>query len=1341
MPRVSTIPLFLGFVVLTNALFAQTPVGSDTATSLYSPFLAGSGAFISAEGGAPVSAINPASGGAAQRIVADAGYLALPGLGSESGLGHAVELGLLYPTKYAVFGGNLRLLSSPFDSFPIGTTFAGNFNVAKELYPGMTVGTGLNVGFGTDWTASLDLGFRYAMGDWKGLKNFTWAVTLDGFGKSWIPSPFTPTVGAAFDAFTIAGKDGKPDPLKIRLSADAGFPSFTNLTGQVGLSATVAQLVTVSTSTLFNVKEALNNQGPMVLPSVGITLNFTLSGGHEKIAGKLPSDGEVAGTLGGRPLYNGVWAMGTGISWSLGVLDKNPPRIRVDYPETRWISPNNDGKADVLEFPISITDERYVMGWTFEIRDSNGQVVRTYHNKERRPETQGFQNVLDRLTDVKSGVEIPKTLRWDGIGDNGAVVADGHYFFTLQAVDDNGNSGTSSRYEVVVDNTPPAITIEKPQASDLIFSPDGDGNKDTLTIVQSGSVEDRWDAGIYDGTGHKIRNFDITNGAPQTLVWDGKNDQGVIVADGVYSYRIAATDRALNSNQGSLENIIVDTQKPTVSLLIGDGYFSPNGDAVKDTMLFSPGVPIKDGIVSWTLSVLDKTGKTRRTYSGNTAPPSLLAFDGKDDQGKLLEEGTYQGQLGVTYLNGWVAKNLSPTFVLDITAPTATVRNEYPAFSPNNDGNLDQMAIQQDGSREVEWQGEVRRAANPSGTGVLIKTFTFAGVPDPRVLWDGRDDAGRLAPDGDYEYRLVSTDRAGNTGYSNTVRFTLTTTDTPVLLSADRRSFSPNGDGVFDTLTLTPQLQVSSGVSSWKIDILNSSGVVVKSFSGAAPVPPALVWNGQDNSGNTVPDGDYTAHAQIRYVAGNQPEATSQAFTVDTVAPQATVSAPYLLFSPNADGKKDYLPLQVTTDGNDDWQGTIENAQGKTVMTWKWTGSAPSLLWNGTDEAGNPVSDGVYRFTLHATDGAGNSTTKTLDGITVDSRIPRAFLTASATGISPNGDGIDDTVQFSILLSLKEGIEQWKLELIDKSGVSRRTFGSPTPVTDTATVAPPPDNLVWDGKDDTGKVIEGKFTPRLTVSYRKGDLVSVTTADILVDITGPVLTFTAAPRYFSPDNDGVDDELTINLTAQDASPISAWSLDIREPQAPYQLFYHIEGKGTIAEKILWDGRSNKGELVQAATDYPATFQATDALGNSSKVDGIVGVDVLVLREGDTLKIKVPSIIFRENAPDFIGLSQDTVDNNIRVLKRIAQILNKFRDYKVKVEGHANPVTRTADEEKKELQPLSEARAKAVLEKLVEYGVDRGRLSYIGMGGTQPVVPWENRADWWKNRRVEFILIK
>ncbi|HCC37980.1 MAG TPA: OmpA family protein, partial [Treponema sp.] len=102
---------------------------------------------------------------------------------------------------------------------------------------------------------------------------------------------------------------------------------------------------------------------------------------------------------------------------------------------------------------------------------------------------------------------------------------------------------------------------------------------------------------------------------------------------------------------------------------------------------------------------------------------------------------------------------------------------------------------------------------------------------------------------------------------------------------------------------------------------------------------------------------------------------------------------------------------------------------------------------------------------------------------------------------------------------------------------------------------------------------------------------------------------------------------------------------------------------------------------------------------------------------------------------------DTVDNNVRVLRRIAEILNKFRDYRVQVEGHANPVLRTVAEEREQLQPLSEARARAVVNMLVEFGVNRGRLSSVGMGGTTPVVRYQDRDNWWKNRRVEFILIK
>ncbi|MDR0628159.1 MAG: pallilysin-related adhesin [Treponema sp.] len=240
----------------------------------------------------------------------------------------------------------------------------------------------------------------------------------------------------------------------------------------------------------------------------------------------------------------------------------------------------------------------------------------------------------------------------------------------------------------------------------------------------------------------------------------------------------------------------------------------------------------------------------------------------------------------------------------------------------------------------------------------------------------------------------------------------------------------------------------------------------------------------------------------------------------------------------------------------------------------------------------------------------------------------------------------------------------------------------------------------------------------------------------------PVLGFSSTPPYFSPDNDGVDDELFISLTATADVPIVSWSFQIREPQPPYQVFYEIQGKGSPPERITWNGKSNKGELVQAATDYPFTFKAEDSQGKEGSLNGTIGVDVLIIREDDGLRIQVPSIIFRAGYADFLELSPDIMANNVRVLRRIAEILNKFRDYTVRVEGHANRTqVDAAEEERQELQPLSESRARAVVNQLVEFGVSRNRLTAVGMGSTKPVVPFEDRDNWWKNRRVEFILIK
>ena len=919
--------LFAGASALFAAPAPPSPRGADAIPDLYSPDLAGSGGFSTSTGGAPVSAINPAQGADARRIIFDLGYLAIPDLSGGPGYMQSAEAGALFPTKSGVFGGSLRFIGGSdedlFTNFPIRPTFAGNAFASKEILPGMSVGAGLNFGFGSGYTIALDLGFRNNIGKLGPLQNFTWAIVLRDLGWSYYPTWLTAMGGISFDALQIKGKDGKKDPFALNIASDLIFPSLfyfhkdnkdcINMIWKLGIKMTVAEIINISTSwpggSGLNIREFYEPPRFSWIPSVGIGVDIRLpSGGKQFAGGKLPSDGDLKVDLAYKPLYEDIAAIGGGVSWYVGIPDKKPPVIKVEYDEPKYFSPNHDGLADFIEFPVNITDDNYVVSWAMTVEDTQGNIVRTIENKDQRPQINGIKDFFGRLFSVKKQVEIPPTLAWDGFRDEGGIAPDGNYTFTVSSTDDSGNTGFTQAYKVVLKNTPPEIAIQQLSGTQLIFNPMG-GDKPSITLTPSGSAEDSWESGIWNAAGEKIRSFESYSGQPKPQVWNGRNDAGEVAQDGVYSYQISTTDRAKNSASATLNNIILD---------------------------------------------------------------------------------------------------------------------------------------------------------------------------------------GRVA--------------------------------------------------------------------------------------------------------------------------------------------------------------------------------------------------------------------GV-------------------------------FLTSSAAYIAPKPNQSTSLVDFAVRLSLTEGIQSWKLELKDQGGAARRTF--------TGTGRTVPASIGWNGLDDAGVIREGAFVPELTVSYTRGDEVRTTATAVIVDVSGPELTLKTTPDYFSPDNDGVDDELNIELSAKDVSPIASWSLQIRDPESNAE-FYRIEGRGNPSAKLVWNGRSNKGELVQSATDYPYTFKVDDILGNSSSLDGKVGVDVLVIKDGDRLRIQIPSIVFRPNFADFVGLSDDVVENNSRILKRIAGILNKFRDYKVQVEGHANPTTPPGparDREEAELKTISENRAKKVVDELVRYGVARSRLYYIGVGGTRTLVPYDDLDNRWKNRRVEFILIK
>jgi outer membrane protein OmpA-like peptidoglycan-associated protein/flagellar hook assembly protein FlgD len=1007
--------------------------------------------------------------------------------------------------------------------------------------------------------------------------------------------------------------------------------------------------------------------------------------------------------------------------------------------ERVYISPNNDGIQDALIVPIKISDKRYVKEWSFTIKDANGKVIRAIGNKETRPEKLTLKSFWKELITPKKGIVVPESVMWNGIMDSGELAPDGLYFYSISASDDNNNISQTKPLEVFVDKTAPEITLTQPNEAAKIF---GAGNKPVIAITQSGSTEDLWNATISDVSGKTIKEWAWKNTSPQNIEWDGKDTLGAAASEGVYSYTITATDRAGNkSPKVVIDNIIYDAIPRSVNLMVKGSPFSPKSGEGRQLLTISPSMSSSTGLIKWDITVNNSNNTIVKSWSGTAEAPNPFDYDGTDNGDVVLADGDYKIAFVTTFNNGQSAE-IARNFTVDTLKPRASVRTNGTIFSPDGDGNLDTLTIDQDASKEKSWTGTIYNEQ-----GKAVKTFYFGATPDPQIVWDGSTDTGNIV-DGFYTYELTATDLAGNTGIAKTKSFELNTGSTEVILSVSPESFSPNNDKIQDSVVFTPIVKTNTGIAEYKLTIVDSTNKTVRIVTEKRSLPKSIEWNGMADDGTRCTDGMYSAKLFTRSINGSEATINTRTFELDSTYPKVTVSTDYTIFSPNADSNKDFLPIDLSTSSENRWVASITNSKGVSVHDFSWNGNADSFNWNGTDESGNTVADGTYAFTISATDKAGNTASAKIENIKVDNRPVKAYVTAERDAFSPNGDNNADIQTFSIMPSLNEGIATWSFSIVNnKTGKIVRSWNQ----ADSANV---PASIKWDGLDVNKTVVEGSFIGKLAITYVKGDIVKVETSPFISWITPPKLLVKTAPEYFSPDNDGVDDDLYIALSGTSAVPFSSWSFVIKDPKNG-NVFWSTSGKSAITERMIWDGRGNNGELVQSAIDYPFEFTVNDTLGMSSTAKGNISVDVLVIKVGDVLKMQVPSIIFRADNADFKsktevsnGLEQSVIENDERVLKRISEILSKFKDYDVTIEGHANNISGTEMEETtdttqygKALVPLSEARAAFVKKMLVSYGIDASRLDTKGMGGRQPVSARSDKDNWWKNRRVEFILHK
>jgi len=995
------------------------------------------------------------------------------------------------------------------------------------------------------------------------------------------------------------------------------------------------------------------------------------------------------------------------------------PTVRINMIKEMYISPESSpGVSDRLEALVEFSGKGKIHRYEFIVADTEGNRVLT---------------IEEESTDPKEGLTLPEEFVWTGVDEKNQFVPEGTYAYYLRAVLKDGIELMTDMYEVTVDNTPPALMLDIPYT---VFFPDGDGERDMLIIEQEGSWEHLWTGEITDSSGAIVQTYVWETAEPQGIKWDGRNEDGEQLPDGMYVYTISSTDRAGNSAEQTVDDIRIDTSMAKLALTRKLNYFSPNDDGVKDVQELILDVPHPDEVRTWEVNIyLAENDSPVKTFSGGPGIQEALQFEGISDSGEKLSDGDYYAEGSIEYRNGSTARDSTQEFTLDIRKPNAQVTANYDIFSPNGDGNREQVTITQETSNEQEWTGKVK-----SDDGETVRSFTWKGRAPENITWEGKTDEDNMAPDGDYTYTLSSTDMAGNSFEAEPVSFSMDTSEVPqISLKPEYRYFSPNADGTKDSNLISIELAETEGIAGWEFRVETVDGEAVYEETGAENPAPRLVWEGRTSEGEIAANGAYQAYLRVTYENGNEPSVTTEPFTLDELEPEIRLSPEYTLFSPNDDGNKDVLPVEASSTSEDQWEGRVLDEDGNAVRNIVWNGEVPDFSWDGIDDQGEVVPDGIYNIVVSATDKAGNTGTARIEDVKVDTKPTPVYVKASADGFSPNGDGRKENIDFKLYADVREGIEEWALMIKNnESGNTVRNF--------TDRNGKLPEAVSWNGENDEGETVaDGRYSGTLEVLYRKGNNpVSTTEKAVIVDTKAPELSLSVGPDRFSPDGDGFKDTAEIDLNINEENGLEGWRVRILDPND--NRFRVFTGETKSPETISWNGESEDGELVRAADIYPVIASVEDEFGNRVEVRKELNTDVFVTEEDTQLKIQISSIHFVPDEADYKNLEQEKVEQNMQTLDRLAEILKRYDDYDITIEGHATHEYLQNEaamkwEQENELLPLSKDRAEAIKKALVERGVVEEQLSTEGVGGADPLVPHNDLENRWKNRRVEFILEK
>jgi len=304
-------------------------------------------------------------------------------------------------------------------------------------------------------------------------------------------------------------------------------------------------------------------------------------------------------------------------------------------------------------------------------------------------------------------------------------------------------------------------------------------------------------------------------------------------------------------------------------------------------------------------------------------------------------------------------------FITDTVPPLITASSvSAPSFSPNGDGRLDVTAVGLTASGLVRFGWRVEPFFDGIAGPAIVDGAADGAAPG--FTWDGRGPDGAVVPDGPYLITVWTADASDNR--ASVQHLVVVDSAFPAMTStATPLTISPNGDRRFDATSLG--MASSEGVSG-RARVLDRTGVAVQTWKFSGLTVGEWSWDGTDQAGKFVADGNYTFRLDGIDGAGNGTVQLTPVLVDRTIA---NITWARSSFKPKL-GQTNRLSLNLSRAAT----VSVSIYQGKTLVrriwidkamepgTWTWS-------WNGRNGHRELVEPGVFTASVTATSWIGVS--------------------------------------------------------------------------------------------------------------------------------------------------------------------------------------------------------------------------------------------------------------------------------------------------------------------------------------------------------------------------------